>query len=296
VAEIKKIKETKHSQQYASLYRAMKSKVTASIEWITPEIAADWLTRNKHNRPLGTGTVGRYARYVKNGEWVVNGEPIIIDDDDCLNDGQHRLQAVVETGTPVPMLVVYGVPKETFPTLNTGKTRSLADVLAIQKETNQRALAGAIRLFHRHESGRLANRGGGRERVSYTELLALLDEHPDIRGAVEWITPMCKKRFHPPSVVSFLYYQMSRSRPEIAKQFFTAILTGEGIQRGSIESRLNEWLLRNCTDSSQTRTQEGIINYMAVFVKAWRSRVVGGPIPTVLSWRPGTGEQFPKIV
>ena len=45
------------------------------------------------------------------GGVAVNGEPIQIAEDGTLLNGQHRLNAVIESGATVPMLVVRGLPK-----------------------------------------------------------------------------------------------------------------------------------------------------------------------------------------
>jgi hypothetical protein len=260
---------------------------------VWPETAAKWLARNKQNRPLGRHTVDRYKRAIRLGEWKVNGEAVIIDDADNLLDGQHRLQAIVESETPIPMLVVYGVPADAFPTLNSGKTRSLADVLMIRQEAHQRTVAGVLRILHRATLDRLGVRTVSGDKPSNTELLTLLDKHPGVREAVDFIVPLCKKGLHPPALMAFLYYQMSASRPEVAEEFFTAFLTQTGIRPNSIESRLNDWIVNNAKDC---RTQEGAIYYLAIVIKAWHHRVVGGRVPQHLSWRAKGGEPFPKII
>lgn len=278
---------------YAALFKRVKSKLTLDVMMVAPKQAAEWLARNKGNRPLGGTTVDRYAAYMQLGEWVVNGEPVILDDEENLLDGQHRLEAVIRSGVSVPMLVVYGVPAEVFPTLNTGKTRCLADVLAIKGEANQRTLAGALRLVYFQERGQLASLRQGKSGVSNLTLAAELGAHPNLRHAVEFVSGRCQRGLHPPAVLSFLYYRMAALHPDEARGFFTRLLTQEGIPPGGVESKLNAWVHAN---PAVTRVTSGVLLYMAVWIKAWNLFVRGGPVPAHLVWRPENNESFPAIL
>ena len=278
---------------YAALFKRVRSKLTLDVMMVTPEQAAQWLARNKGNRPLGAPTIERYSAYILGAEWCVNGEPVILDDDENLLDGQHRLQAVVGTGVAVPMLVVYGVPADVFPTLNTGKTRCLADVLAITGNQNQRTLAGAIRMVWHHRNNTLASvRHGGK--VSHMALAEFLAEHPRLEDSVAFVSGRCKRGVHPPAALAFLHYEMGQKHPEECREFFTRMLSQEGIPPGSVESRLNQWVHDN---PAITSTQVGLVLYLAIWIKAWNFRLRGTAVTANhLTWRPGNNEAFPVIL
>lgn len=283
-------------KHYAALLKSVRNKLTLDVMLVTPQQATEWLARNKGNRPLGSPTVDRYAGYMTAGEWVVNGEAVILDDEENLLDGQHRLEAVIRSGVAVPMLVVYGVPAAVFPTLNTGKTRCLADVLAIKGEKNQRTLAGALRLVYHYRTNTL---GGARgKRPGGASLLALADflrQHPQLEASVEFVAGRCKRGVHPPGAVAFLHYEMSQRHPDLADKFFTTMLTQTNIPPGGVESRLNDWLHDN---HGLTATQPGLILYLAVWTKAWNILVRGGTCTNTmqLMWRKGNNEPFPIIL
>ena len=69
---------------------------------ITPEIAAKLLSR-KHprNRKLKDGVVERYAKAMADGHWkdAISSQPISISADGFVQDGHHRLNAIIKSNT-----------------------------------------------------------------------------------------------------------------------------------------------------------------------------------------------------
>ena len=98
---------------------------------ITPGMALAILERNPDNRNISPMKAEHYARDMASGNWVENGETIIISKDGLLNDGQHRLQAVIDSNSVVPFLFVFGVPRETRTTIDQGRARTAGDFLAM---------------------------------------------------------------------------------------------------------------------------------------------------------------------
>lgn len=99
---------------------------------ITPSLAQKWLAENnKHNRPIYDKTVESYARDMKRGLWNVTNQGIGFDINGVLIDGQQRLTAIVWSGTTQRMLVVRGLPIDAQSTVDTGKPRSVGDILCL---------------------------------------------------------------------------------------------------------------------------------------------------------------------
>ena len=71
---------------------------------ITPEIAAKLLSR-KHprNRKLKDGVVERYAKAMADGHWkdAISSQPISISADGFVQDGHHRLNAIIKATPPI---------------------------------------------------------------------------------------------------------------------------------------------------------------------------------------------------
>jgi hypothetical protein len=97
------------------------------IATVTPWLASRWLATNDGNRRLRPGVVDRYARAMKDGDWKLTPEPIIIADTGRLLNGQHRLNALVQAEVSLRMLVITNVSEDTFSALDRGQSRSFID-------------------------------------------------------------------------------------------------------------------------------------------------------------------------
>jgi len=98
---------------------------------VTPEIADQLLASNVRNRPLSISKVKEYAGQMRNGDWKYNGESIKISSDGIILDGQHRLQAVIMSKSPIVSEIIYNLPSDSFDTIDVGKQRSGGDIFAI---------------------------------------------------------------------------------------------------------------------------------------------------------------------
>lgn len=82
------------------------------VEWVTPDMAQDYLTHSKGNRAISRYRVDMYADMMKQGKWQLTGQGISFDEAGVLKDGHHRLNAIIQAGVPVFMWVCRDVPKE----------------------------------------------------------------------------------------------------------------------------------------------------------------------------------------
>lgn len=64
---------------------------------VSPTLAQEWLKKNVFNRVLSKNVVSKYAYDMKNNDWTLTHQGIAFDTDGNLADGQHRLQAVIES-------------------------------------------------------------------------------------------------------------------------------------------------------------------------------------------------------
>lgn len=105
--------------------------VSVSIETITPDVAIAMLERNVKNRNLNHKT-NKYKGAMERGEWLLNGETIVFDNDGNLLDGQHRLDACVSSGVPFTTVVVRGIHSKAQETMDMGRKRSVSDFLKMR--------------------------------------------------------------------------------------------------------------------------------------------------------------------
>jgi len=113
----------------------------ASIVVVTPAEAESILAGNNGNRKVRTRYVTSLANAMRRGEWKLTHQGIAISRSGRLLDGQHRLMAIAQSGIPCKMLVVTDAPDDSFPVLDLGAKRSLADATGIKK-----AVAEILRL------------------------------------------------------------------------------------------------------------------------------------------------------
>lgn len=105
-------------------------KISYEIEDVimTPELAKEYLLMNKKNRKKRQRKVNQYADEMLNGEWDIASDGVIITVyDGILKNGQHRLEAIVESGVTVPM-IIYKPSTEPI-VFDRGATRKAEDTI-----------------------------------------------------------------------------------------------------------------------------------------------------------------------
>lgn len=90
------------------------------------------------------------------GRWRLNGQTIILSLDGDLNDGQHRLWAVVLTGTPIRATVFFGAERDSRLTVDTNDQRTGASRLTFLNIPNAALADAAVRLVFKIDHGREA--------------------------------------------------------------------------------------------------------------------------------------------
>lgn len=133
--------------------------VTSKVEVIDPHRAAELMKGNRMNRPLRRHHVKKLALAMNDGRWRV-AQPILLNGDGTLLDGQHRLQAVIESGATIEMLVVRGVSTDSFDVIDQGVLRQACDLFAIRGGKNAvKACAIATSMILRSNELSGADRG-----------------------------------------------------------------------------------------------------------------------------------------
>jgi hypothetical protein len=244
-----------------------------SVELITPEMAQAWLDRGGVNRKPSERAIMKLVYAINLGEWDLTGETIKLDREGRVRDGQHRLQAIIRSGKAVQCIVVRGIPESAFDKIDTGKSRSMADVLSIHGHAQNTALATAARgLMLIENYGRLSaggSRVGSAPAPSNAQGLAYIEAHPEVEEAIHladsirvtggfvggtglWAIPIT------------LFLRVDREQAQV---FVKSLVEGANLERGSPILRL-----RN-TYQGRTRewagTNENRERLAAVAIKAW---------------------------
>lgn len=271
--------------------RQDKTEHSVHIERITPAIARQYLGYNVHNRNLRKRVVAAYAEDMENGDWEWNGEAIKFDVHNALLDGQHRLAAIIESGTPIEMMVVRGLPSLTQETMDTGAKRTFGDVLKLRGEDQYTILASTIRAIASWEAG---YRTGNNAAKSFTnrQLIKTLDDYPWVRNGVTSISRVSRSTGLPSSVAGVLWWAFMRIDAEDCHFFFERLASAENHSAGEPVYELRKFLDLN---RENTRGSRNLRYLMAVSIKAWNKFRFGEPVGQ-LRFRAGGAnpETFPE--
>jgi hypothetical protein len=249
--------------------------IVAEVVTITPQEATNWLRANEHNRPVRKGHVNFLANEMKAGNWQINGQAIVIADNEQVLDGQHRLLAIIEAGQPIKTLVVYGITPEAFSTIDTGAVRSGSDALYLHFGDHPigivKAVATAVPWIKQLEKGAL--RSGGGSKVSNTEIIRYAQEHASLFERAATIMHYPKDN-RPMSVGigTALFEMFARKNEGRADEFFRSLYTGENLERDDIE-----YILRHAfqKDAQRITSKYPTSIKVRMTVKAWNWRQRG---------------------
>lgn len=260
------------------------------IETISPDVARRYLGYNTHNRNIRQGRIDAYADDMRNGRWTMNGEAIKFAHDGTLQDGQHRLYAVIASGMTITMLVIRGLPAESQDTMDTGASRKLSDILSLRGEKSAIFLAAAIRGVHLWSIGRRRFTGG--QSASNATLLAFFDDNLWIRDASADMQRIALHSKLPAGVVGALYKAFNDIDAADAEYFFARLSSDTGHEQGDPIYSLRRALLASKDDTKGTRNPTYLA---AITCKAW-NKFRDGEEVKLIGWRPGGAnpEAFPE--
>lgn len=239
---------------------------TMEVVTITPDMALSLLESNKSNRPLNEGHVKRIARAIKAGKWCFNGDTIKISEAGELLDGQHRLWGIVEAKTPVTTIIVRGVKRDAFSTIDTlRKMRSGSDILSVSGIYNYRSIvAGALPWLVRWQRGVLADYKKPENKIENYDIEDAIRFHGGIVMAAERAAKL--RSVINPSLLAFFYYVLVNRNGPLAERMMRSleyptplsmddpffVLRARLMNRGNHESALHAfaWMIKAANAAS----------------------------------------------
>jgi len=254
---------------------------------VTPEMAKFLLDKNPGNRAVNTKTVKTYAEAMLRGEWHLNGQSIIVSDTGELNDGQHRLMAVILASRPILMSLYFGPRRQSKATLDVGRKRTLGDHFAMAKLTHTNTLAATVRLAWCYDNNYmwLSNSPSVEQAFNY------LDQNPGIHKYVSISHTLAKSFKGPTSEFAFAAYVCSRINEAVTDDLLQKVRTGVGIEAvNSAAARTRERLILHATGRTPFMRDEAA----ATFIKAFNAEIDGRRMRPISWARKGPrAEAFP---
>lgn len=118
--------------------------ISFTVEVVTPEIAIKYLNTSIGNRNIKKDTITALVNALTKGTFEVNGETIVFDQNGSLMDGHHRMEAIVRANVPAICLVIRGINRNTWTTMDSGTARSLGDVFKFEGIANYNSVSTIV--------------------------------------------------------------------------------------------------------------------------------------------------------
>ena len=217
--------------------------ITYRTTLVTPQEAENLLARNKRNRAISALRIAQFASMMEQGAWYENGDAIRFDKNGDLMDGQHRLAAVVMSGVSQTFLFVEGLRPEVVHSIDTGRHRSNADMLAIESFKNSAVLAAGgstfWKLIHGMSPPDVCPAHFLIETVRRWPSLEKWTNTFSNSGTVRGIVPGSVL------VPALVYLEEVAGRPDLAAQLFHDVDTGADLMAGDPALAYRNRLIRN---------------------------------------------------
>jgi len=269
---------------------------------VTPEMASEWLANNGKNRRFSKAHSDKIANSIKNGEWVLNGETICFDEGGRLLDGQHRLNAIADSGIPVQVSIVTGISDPSaFETYDsTQKTRGADQIAEMKGVENSRRVTAAARVILAWEKSKTV--AEFHKWIMCTPFFSphvLSDKAAEVEGEVSAVHEMFGSALLSKSRVGAgilgMLVILNRIDPVNTQAFLTKVRTGVVDQEKDPALVFRDRLL---SGSGTTRNERRWrVAAMAMTVKAWNYHKRGGELKSIRFRQEGdTPESFPVPV
>jgi hypothetical protein len=247
------------------------------------ETVEKMLIRNTRNRDVKFNTVLMYATSLVNDRWKKTGEPIIITNQDDVEDGQHRLLAAYFTGKALPTFVVTEVPhdKDLFAYIDGGLSRTGEDALKIAGVNGlSKHIAAVIKdIAIRYDDGLLAYTGRlPVNPITNVDILDYARAHPGLAGAAHTVKDLygaAAARLSDNKVATFVAWRILEDHgTAVLDDFMTALTKDDLLPTNAIavlKKRLEEHEQASLAPkrSPKRKLRLGMVQILALTIKAF---------------------------
>jgi hypothetical protein len=247
--------------------------ITTQWELVSAAVAEAYLATRGPNRALMGGTVLRLSEDMSADRWITTHQGIAFDAAGHLIDGQHRLQAIIQSGRPQVLLVTRGLSDEAIQATDIGAKRYTAQLLQVLGWTHSHALAGALSAALLYREGRLRR---GVPYPTVQDQLAFFAAHRAIADSVPWVN-VCQLHGNvlPHSLVVWLHWELTPVAPALVDGFFQELLTGQDITSDDPTYGARQWLVEDRRGKFARRQR---FTLAGVVFKAWNATLAEQPL------------------
>lgn len=241
------------------------------------------------NRHVSMGHVQKLSRDMSEGHWKWTGDPIQLDDDGFVRNGQHRLLAVIHSGTTQEFSVVRGLDPTAQLVIDVGRPRSVASQLHLIGVSNATMATAIANVLLRWRAGKLMV---STYVPSTMEVHALVDKEDDIPEAIRYITRARKELKRVPlGALGAAFVEGGYIDREKRDEFFNRLVTGADLAAGNPILVLRNTILRTVSHAVRGRRTGQLFQVVHAW-NLWRDdkEIAMLRIPSKLS-----SESFPKM-
>jgi hypothetical protein len=258
--------------------KAKKPEVTEMT--VTPDLALEWLTRNENNRTISKKHVRLLADMMSRNEFNFVGDPIRFDIDGRLMDGQHRLNAIIESETSQHMIVIFGLPPESQVYMDAGRKRSPGDQMTVALGIRNGNQAAAIvrNYIQWRDQCFLSNT----RTVGIPEIIAWADANEELLVDATARARRVTSARVPTSVAvsGAVYLAAHKVSPHGAGVFWDRLADGADLVANNPILTLRNAIMRRAKRERWTRTEE-----WAYYARAWNTWRKDGSLERLQGWR-----------
>lgn len=273
-----------------------------AFELITPEKASEYLALNlENNRNRVKTTIEQYARDMSTGKWQINGQAVKFDQCGRLFDGQHRMEACIQSERPFWTLVVRNVANEAFATYDDRATKGFGAALESRGVKYPTGVAALVDRLLRWDSGRYTTS----YQPTLIELEEYLNDHPEIFGLIQSEVISAARnsgrsdtegvRIVQPRSAALAYALFSRIDQGLADEIMSKLFSGDidtSKERVLLQARNYLINLRNNKKAPLSGSMGEKIE-VACLIKTWNHWIQGSEPKTARAFALADTEAFP---
>ena len=272
------------------------TKISSEIIDISPALAEKYLGQNIGNRNLRTQKVKQYARDMRNGSWHTSGQAIQFDWNGRLIDGQHRCEAIIESGVTIRVLVVKGLDPQTREVIDTGAKRSGSDALKFAGFDRYPNLVAALaRIADARENGFLkTSMATSIPTLTNSEVISWAEANTDAVNAVALAHSTYKKLQITPSIWAYCLYELEKVDGPLAIEFAHSTADMRGFVGRDDPRKVMLDIFQRA--ASGQRRKPGTAETIYIVFRAWNAWVAGATLRQIVPGKTNTnGNDIPKL-
>ena len=200
-------------------------------------------TCNTNNRAMNKTRVKNYAKLMKAGLWKTSDSDICIDWDGNLGTGQHRLQAVVESGVSVWLTFKLDTDPADTAYFDQSSQKTLANVLQIQNVKNPKLKAPSYLALRT-----IAEVNTSRGDIEVFTRFKSLDAYMDSFIAIA-VKEKADRIYKEGGIFGTLAFCALHFGLAPTLKFYEDVVTGAGLSKNSAALSYKNWLIRNKSKS-----------------------------------------------